>query len=165
MEIRHIQACDAEKFASLIKQVESESKYLLFEPGERSITIAKQSKMIRVISQEDNSTIFIAENNSAFVGYLIVFGGNAKRNRHSAYLVIGILESFRGIGVGTKLFIELEKWAIEQNLHRLELSVVNQNEEGLGLYKKMGFEMEGIKRHSLLIDGQFYDEYFMSKLL
>ena len=50
-------------------------------------------------------------------------------------------------------------------IHRLELSVVTHNEAGLRLYKKMGFKIEGTKRHSLLIDGEFVDEYYMSKLL
>ena len=92
-------------------------------------------------------------------------GGNAKRNKHSVYLVIGILAQYRGLGIGTKLFEQLEKWAKEQNIHRLELTVVTRNEAGLRLYKKMGFEIEGTKRHSLYIDGKFVDEYYMSKLL
>lgn len=41
---------------------------------------------------------------------------------------------------------------------------MTQNEAGLPLYKKIGFETEGTKRHSLFIDGMFVDEYYMSKL-
>jgi hypothetical protein len=29
----------------------------------------------------------------------------------------------------------------------------------------MGFEIEGVKKHSLLVDGAFVDEYYMGKLL
>lgn len=47
-------------------------------------------------------------------------GGNAKRNKHSVYLVIVILTQYRGIGVGTKLFKQLEEWATEHTIHRLE---------------------------------------------
>ncbi|WP_425453646.1 N-acetyltransferase family protein [Oceanobacillus chungangensis] len=98
-------------------------------------------------------------------GILVGYGGDAKRNKHSAYIVIGILQDYRGKGIGTKLFEELEHWASNHNIHRLELSVVTRNEPGLSLYKKMGFEIEGTKRHSLFIDGEFVDEYEMVKLL
>lgn len=99
------------------------------------------------------------------VGYLIAIGGRVKRTKHSAYLVIGILEEYRGRGIGTSLFQRLEEWAINSNISRLELTVVTQNEAGIALYKKSGFEIEGIKRKSLMIDDEFYNEYFMSKLL
>ncbi|MGZ3612137.1 MAG: GNAT family N-acetyltransferase, partial [Ktedonobacteraceae bacterium] len=35
----------------------------------------------------------------------------------------------------------------------------------IALYKKQGFAIEGIRRHSLLINGQFVDEFSMAKLL
>jgi RimJ/RimL family protein N-acetyltransferase len=165
MLIREIEREDTERFVSLINQVESESEFLLFEAGERQVTVEQQEKRIDMMEQEGNSTIFVAEENSELIGYLIAMGGQAKRNKHTAYLVIGILTEYRGQGVGSKLFQRLEEWATEQQLHRLELTVVTLNEAGIRLYKKMGFEIEGTKRNSLYIDGKFVNEYYMSKLL
>jgi RimJ/RimL family protein N-acetyltransferase len=42
---------------------------------------------------------------------------------------------------------------------------MTHNIAGIALYKKMGFEIEGTKRDSLLINGEYVDEYYMSKLL
>ncbi|MFP7296858.1 GNAT family N-acetyltransferase [Neobacillus niacini] len=165
MIIREITLNDAVSFVNLIKQVESQSQYMLFEPGERIIEPEQQEKRIEAMKKESNSTIFVAEKNEKLIGYLIAIGGSAKRNKHSVYLVIGILSQYRGLGIGTKLFNQLEEWATEHRVHRLELSVVTHNEAGLRLYKKMGFEIEGTKRNSLNIDGEFVDEYYMSKLL
>jgi RimJ/RimL family protein N-acetyltransferase len=165
MVIREVNNEDAEGLVRLIKQVESDSQYMLFEAGERNIEPEQQVKRIEAMKKDGKSTIFVAEEKDELIGYLIVMGGNAIRNKHSVYLVIGILSQYRGVGVGTKLFEELEKWAMKHEIHRLELSVVTRNEAGLRLYKKMGFEIEGTKRHSLLIDGEFADEYYMSKLL
>ncbi len=165
MIIRQITTHDAEEFVKLIQQVEKESDFLLWEPGERTMTPEQQRKRIESMIEEPNSTIFVAEIDKKFVGYLVVIGGRAKRNKHSCYLVIGILKEFRGKGIGTKLFEELERWAHERNIHRLELTVVAQNEAALALYTKMGFKMEGIKKHSLLINDEYVDEYYMSKLL
>jgi RimJ/RimL family protein N-acetyltransferase len=165
MLIREVMSSDAESFIRLTKQVEDNSEFMLWEPGERNIKPEQQRKMIENMSKSENSTIIVAESDNELVGYLVVFGGGAKRNMYSAYIVIGILEEYRGKGVGTKLFEALENWASDNNIHRLELTVVTQNEAGVSLYKKMGFEIEGIKRHSLFIDGNFVDEYYMSKLI
>lgn len=165
MLIREIKPDDAERLLKLIKLVERESQYMLFESGERNTGTEQQRKRIEVMIEEGNSTIFVAEENDELVGYLFAMGGNAKRNKHSVYLVIGILSEYRGLGLGTKLFKDLQEWATKHSIHRLELSVVNRNEAGLKLYEKMGFDIEGTKRDSLYIDGEFVDEYYMSKLL
>lgn len=165
MIIREVRSSEAENFIYLSKQVEDNSEFMLWEPGERNIKPEQQKKMIENMYKNENSTILVAESENELVGFLVVIGGSAKRNRHSAYIVIGILEEYRGKGVGTKLFEALESWASQKNIHRLELTVVTQNKAGLSLYKKMGFENEGIKRHSLFIKGKFVDEYYMSKLI
>ncbi len=135
------------------------------EPGERQITPKQQRKTLERMTQDSGSTIFVAEENDRLIGYLIAIVGSAKRTRHSAYLVIGILKACRGKGIGTALFQYLDSWAKEHMITRLELTTVTSNEAGLALYKKSGFEIEGTKRHSLIISGEFYDEYYMSKII
>lgn len=165
MIVKEVTASDAERLAILIQQVDESSRYMLWEARERNIQTKAQLRMIESMGAAENSTILAAESESDLVGYILAIGGNARRNRHSAYIVIGISKEHRGQGTGTKLFEELEDWASNHNIHRLELTVATQNEAGLSLYKKMGFEIEGIKRHSLLIEGEFADEYYMAKLL
>ncbi|MGG1397515.1 GNAT family N-acetyltransferase [Bacillus salipaludis] len=166
MLIREIKPEDAENLINLIKQVETEANFMLMEAGERKTTPEQQRKQIERIEQQSNSTIFIAEQEEGkLVGYLIAIGGSLKRTKHSAYLVIGILEEYRAQGIGTALFQSLEEWVKNHNISRLELSVVTQNNAGVALYKKSGFEIEGTKRNSLVIDGMPFNEYYMSKLL
>lgn len=156
---------DAEKLLYLIQKVEASSKYMLLEPGERNVTREQQLKMVENIVKSDNSTILVAENNQELIGYIMTIGGHAKRNKHVAYIVIGILDKYRGNGVGTKLFEAIINWAANHGIRRLELTVATENEAGVALYKKMGFEIEGVKRNSLFIDGRFVDEYYMSRLI
>ena len=132
---------------------------------QRKTTPEQQRNHIEHFKKQSNSTIFVAEQEQGMVGYLIAIGGSVKRTKHSAYLAIGFLEEFRGRGIGKNLFQWVEEWAIHSTISRLELTVVTQNEAGLALYKKCGFEIEGEKRNSLLIDDQYYNEYLMSKLL
>lgn len=165
MLIREIRIDDADNFINLVKEVESQSTFMLMEPGERKTTPEQQKKHLKRIEQQNNSTIFLAEIKGELVGYFIVMGGSAKRTMHSAYIVIGILENCRGQGIGTELFNKATKWASKHNISRLELTVITENKAGLALYKKSGFEVEGTKRNSLVIEGKPFDEYYMSKLL
>ena len=165
MIIREVNTSDAKKLANLIKQVDESSEYMLWEADERNIETESQLKMIESMQASENSTIFVAETNQDLVGYLFAIGGKARRNRHSVYIVVGILQTKRGQGIGTQLFNELGHWAKQCNVQRLELTVVTKNEAGLTLYKKVGFEIEGTKRDSLLMDDEFVDEYYMAKLL
>lgn len=166
MIVREIEVSDAEGLSCLTQQVEASSAYMLWEAGERESTIEQQKKMIDDVKTSRNSMIFVAENkNKELVGYLFAIGGKANRNRHSVYIVIGILKDFQGQGIGRKLFIALEKWALTQAVHRLELTVVTKNQAGVKLYQKMGFEIEGTKRNSLFINHEFVDEYYMSKMI
>ncbi|RXJ04552.1 N-acetyltransferase [Anaerobacillus alkaliphilus] len=165
MNIREVTPSDAENLINLIKEVESQSTYMLMGAGERKTTPEQQQRQLEQIEKQSNATVFVAEEEGNLVGYMFAIGGTANRTKHSAYLVIGILEQYRGRGIGTSLFKRLDEWALKNNLLRLELSVVTENEAGLALYKKSGFEIEGMKRQSLKIGQDFYDEYLMSKLL
>lgn len=164
MLIRTAESDDAKQLVKLIKQVE-DSNFMLFEPGERKTTVDQERKRIEAMSGEKTSTILVAEENGSLVGYLFAMGGNPTRIKHAVYIAIGVAESARGKGVGTRLFTKLEEWAKDQGIHRLELTVMVHNEAGIALYEKMGFEIEGTKKHSLFIDGKYIDEFYMSKLL
>jgi RimJ/RimL family protein N-acetyltransferase len=59
----------------------------------------------------------------------------------------------------------LEDWSREKGIHRLELTVMAHNTNAIGLYQKVGFQIEGTKKGSLFVDGQYVDEYYMAKLL
>ncbi|WP_277674608.1 GNAT family N-acetyltransferase, partial [Piscibacillus halophilus] len=59
----------------------------------------------------------------------------------------------------------MEEWAIKVQLHRLELTVIVENKAAVNLYKKMGFEIEGVKKDSLKLGERYVDEYYMAKLI
>lgn len=163
--IRTIRESDAEEFLSLLKRLDEETAFMLFEPGERLTTFEEQREIIRRCPTGGDDVILVAECERQLVGYIAAIGGKYKRNKHGVYVVVAVLQSFSGQGIGTKLFEEMEKWAGEGQVHRLELTVMVHNDRAIRLYKRMGFEIEGRKRHSLLVNGSYVDEYCMSKLL
>lgn len=163
--IRTAQADDAEQILRLGHQLDAETQFMVLEPGERQVTVEQQRQRIQSLLDSANSTLFVAEQAGVIVGYLAAYGGEWRRIRHSAYLVIGIAQAYTGQGIGAQLFNRLEQWALAQQLHRLELNVMTHNERAIRLYTKMGFQIEGTKKHSLLVNGAYVDEYYMAKLL
>lgn len=163
--IREILESDAHMFLDLCKKLDEETQFMMLEPGERLTTVEQQRERINQLLSQDNQMIFVVENNNQLVGYLAAIGGNYKRNRHSVHIVIGILQGFIGQGIGTRLFENLEAWSHKKGIHRLELTVMAHNTHAIALYQKMGFQVEGTKKDSLFVNGQYVDEYYMAKLV
>lgn len=164
MEIRKIRLEDSGKYLEFMKKLDNETKYMMYEPGERESTIKDIEAMIRSLG-DSNSILLIAVENTEIVGFISAERGFANRIKHSAYIVTGISKEYRGRHIGTSLFAEVEKWARQNGIFRLELTVMTHNEAAIHLYKKMGFKVEGIKEKSMIVDEEFVDEYYMSKLL
>jgi RimJ/RimL family protein N-acetyltransferase len=163
--IRQITAEDAEAFLALRAQLDSETKFMMLEPGERTTTIEHERERLTALLASDNSMVFLALNEDKPIGFLWANGGTYRRNHHNVHIVIGIREAYTKQGIGTQLFQTCEAWARERGLHRLELTVMTHNQVGLALYQKMGFQIEGTAPHALQVDGGFVDLHYMSKIL
>jgi RimJ/RimL family protein N-acetyltransferase len=149
----------------MLRTLYSETTFMLYEPGEFTVTEEQQAQRIEERSRSDSGVMFVCETDDQLIG--VVFGtlGIARRTRHSLYIVIGVLQGWAGRGVGRALLQTLEGWALARGVHRLELTVAVENRRAIALYEKFGFEREGVKRHSRKIDGRYSDELYMSKLL
>ncbi len=50
------------------------------------------------------------------------------------------------------------------NLHRIELQVYTDNERGIRLYERCGFEVEGTLKDFAFREGRYVDVYSMARL-
>jgi RimJ/RimL family protein N-acetyltransferase len=106
-----------------------------------------------------------AETERALIGHVEATGGEYRRNRCTAYIVIGVLAAASGRGVGGALLDALDQWAAAAAVHRLELTVMASNQHALRLYERKGFLNEGRRRACLSIGGDSVDEFYMGKVL
>ena len=63
------------------------------------------------------------------------------------------------------MMCQLDEWAGENGIVRLELTVECVNTGAKLLYEKHGFKVEGIRPKSMKVNGRFVDEYYMGKIL
>ena len=163
MIFRDIKADDQMAFEKLQRQLDTETIYMAFEKEDRDLWAKHLDSTIDWFLTQKNSKIIIAQENDDLVGFLQITQHSLKRTNHIGTLFVGVLQKATGKGVGTKLFETLETWLKTTDLKRIELTVVVENVNAVHLYKKFGFEIEGTKKKSFLIEGKFYDEYYMSK--
>ena len=142
-----------------------EEDFMLYGKDERSLSTQRVRKQIIEWKQSGHSAIIIAILNGQHVGYLMVIGNEAKRAQHRAALVLGLLKEAQGKGIAKSLLEKAEDWAKQKGITRLELTVIEDNERARKLYEKAGFEAEGTRHRSLIIDGKEHDEIYLAKFL
>lgn len=161
---RKLKIQDTQKFWHMMDALDRETKFMLYEPGERNPDTGRLQAAIEAAA-EGEDFLLAAECDGEIVGYISAQRGRQKRIAHTAYIVVGVRQKFRGQGIGSEFFRRLDEWAFKKGLTRLELTVVCTNEPAKHLYERNGFVIEGIRKKSMLVDGRFEDEYFMAKIL
>ncbi len=137
---------------------------MLGEPGERDTSAETLSGQLEALCRAENSAVIVAEADGELAGYVELTGGEFRRNRTTAYVVIGVLAEASGRGIASGLLREAKRWAAAHGLHRLELTVMAHNHRAIGLYERMGFAVEGRRCECLLVEGRFVDELYMAAL-
>jgi ribosomal protein S18 acetylase RimI-like enzyme len=99
------------------------------------------------------------------VGWCDVVPLSRPTQAHRGVFGVGLLPQYRGRGIGTLLTQTAVEAARRFDLHRIELTVRESNTSAINIYKKAGFEVEGIQRHALLVDGTYEDVVSMALLL
>jgi ribosomal protein S18 acetylase RimI-like enzyme len=84
---------------------------------------------------------------------------------HVGVLGIALLPEFRRQGIGGRLIRQTLDAARAFGLHRVELSVRENNAVAIELYKKIGFAIEGLQRNRIRVDGAYENLVLMGALL
>jgi len=151
----------AQDFLTMLLQLDLETDTMMFEPNERPNDTGIIHQNINT-GKTNGSVVFLAYENEQCVGFVAANRGGLKRICHIAYIATGVLKDFRGRGIGNRLFTELLSWAKTNNLKRLELTVMAHNAAAIALYQKYGFEIEGTKKQSMFVNGEYVDEFYMA---
>ncbi|MCH5201148.1 MAG: GNAT family N-acetyltransferase [Oscillospiraceae bacterium] len=163
IEYRPIAPNDIDLFWTFLNLLDTQTDFMMYEPNERAARTSLSQLKSDIQNNED--FIHIAIEDGKIVGFIHAERGKFNRTRHTAYIITGILQSHRGQGIGTALFERLDKWAAENRITRLELTVECSNEAAIHLYKKSGFTVEGTRSKSMYVNGRYADEYYMAKIL
>lgn len=161
--VRQLLAKEVPRFLLVAQRIDRETNFLSNADSDPRPNFMHLIGMVK----SGHQIIFIAEEGGQIIGHLGGFWrrGKKERLRHNMTVGLGVLKVHWGKGIGTALMEAFEEWAVANGIHRIGLEVMAHNKAARALYTKMGYEVEGVKRHSICIDGEYIDEYMMSKLL
>jgi RimJ/RimL family protein N-acetyltransferase len=161
-KVRRADESDAAAIIELRRALFTETCFMLLEPGEFQDSVEEEAKRISRLNARDNCLMLLAEEQGQPIGTLTAYGGETRRIRHRATLAVGVAKAHWGKGVATALLEYALRWSREMHLRRIELTVHTTNQRAIAAYKRCGFQVEGVRQSSLLVDGKYVDEYLMA---
>jgi len=163
--IRQPKATDLEEITNFFNNLVQEDIYIL-RYGQK-VTLPEERKWLSssLKSIKENKMVMLqAWYKNKLAGQIQITKGEF-RKRFIGTIHIGIDKDFRGEGIGEELMKRAEKEAEKIEVKILELTVFEENEPALNLYKKMGLEKFGQLPKSIEFRGKMLDEVFMYKRL
>jgi len=164
--LRQANIDDAQSLIKFIKQLESESEYLLCGSGERRLQLERVESYLQKIQMTTKPLMYVAvDNKQNIVGFVCGETSSFKRISHVIKVNIGLLKKVRRTRLARELGILFLQKAREAGIVRIEATVIKENKLSLNLCKKFGAKIEGLKESSIKIGDRFYDEYLLAKIL
>lgn len=150
--------------AHLRRIADEPANMISYARGEFTRTIDEERERIARALAADNSHMLVVVVDNAIIALCCCFGGE-RAGKHTTSLGITVHVDWRNQGVGTALMAAMIQWARENPVvHRLEFTVFTHNARAIHIYRKLGFEEEGIQREAYRKDGRFRDALLMAML-
>lgn len=157
---------DAKEIIDFYNEVGGETNFLSFEKGEYKVSLKEQENTINYVNDSINNTMILALYNSKIIGIGSIVSNQKKKGKHVGSLGIAIKEEYCNMGLGRIIMEYLIDWCKENKITtKINLSVREDNPRAIALYKKCGFEVEGISKNETYLDGKFFDLVNMGLIL
>ena len=159
IEIRHAEPEDAEALQAIYTD---EALYA------NTLQLPVPSKTLwrkRLADIPDNIHVLVAEVEGKVVGNLGLEIMVSKRRRHVASFGVSVKSALQGKGVGRALItaaLDLaDNWL---DIRRIEITAYTDNNGGIGLYKSLGFVIEGEMVDYAYRNGEYVNAYQMARI-
>ncbi|RYL86839.1 GNAT family N-acetyltransferase [Sporolactobacillus sp. THM19-2] len=156
---------DARDLSDIRVHIDGETENMDRERGEAFIDEQGFEELIKKDSENKRNLFLVAVVHDRIVGFSRCEGSQLKRFAHQVEFGVGIIKDYWGRGIGTNLLKESIAWADSNGIKKINLNVLETNDKAIRLYKRFGFETEGIlKKDKRLSDGKYYSTIVMGRL-
>jgi ribosomal protein S18 acetylase RimI-like enzyme len=160
--VRRAREADAEQLLRNINDVGAEMEWILTE----SIPWDSRREREWIRGFDDRSSIlYVADVDGKVVGQLDVHIASYPKARHVANLGVAVVKAYRDLGIGRALMERALAWMKGRGVEKATLEVFSTNSRAITLYRKMGFEVEGVRRRQYKIRATYVDDVLMAKWL
>ncbi|MEI4771366.1 GNAT family N-acetyltransferase [Psychrobacillus sp. FJAT-51614] len=163
--IRSAMVNDSKELSEIRLQIDGETENLDREKGEAYLDPLDFERIIKTDIESKRNLFLVAEVNDRIVAFSRCEGNHLKRFAHKVEFGVGVLKDYWGLKIGSNLLKESISWADSNGFKKITLNVLETNDKAINLYKKFGFNIEGILQNDkILSDGQFYNTVTMGRI-
>ncbi len=120
----------------------------------------------RRVTNLENWIAVVAECEDRLIGHSGIYKASHPRRKGVSNTGIYIHQDFHNVGLGTAMMEVLIDEATRQGIHKINLEVVAENANAINLYRKFGFQTEGVIRDTFYGgDESYYNTLMMGKIL
>ncbi|MFC4552245.1 MULTISPECIES: GNAT family N-acetyltransferase [Halorussus] len=110
----------------------------------------------------ESRMFFVATVGEEVVGWVHLHAPELEKLAHTAELTVGVLEDYRGHGIGSHLLARGLEWAASNGLEKVYQSVPSTNQDAIDFLTAHGWETEAVRENHYKIDGEYVDEVMMA---
>jgi GNAT superfamily N-acetyltransferase len=139
----------------VIRAVANEEAYVV--AARLAEEVSHDDVLLRHNESEDR-VFFVATVGEDAIGWLHVGGVQFPKMGHTAELTLGVLERYRGHGLGATLMERGLEWASQQGYRKVYQNLPATNERAISFLQDNGWAVESIRDGHYLIDDELVDE-------
>lgn len=109
----------------------------------------------------ESRMFFVATVDDDVVGWVHLDAPEIAKLRHTAELTLGVLDSYRSLGIGTHLLDRGLDWARTHGYEKVYQSVPASNQSAIEFLEANGWAVEAIREHHYKIDDEYVDEVML----
>jgi L-amino acid N-acyltransferase YncA len=109
----------------------------------------------------ESRIFFVACVEDDVVGWVHLAHPEMEKLSHTAELTVGVLEEYRGHGIGSHLLQRGLEWAGAQGYEKIYNSVPSTNEGAIEFLKEHGWDEAARREDHYKLDGEYIDEVMM----
>ncbi len=128
--------------------------------------VSAWEEQITSCAEDQSGVIVAAYADEQLVGMTGVGRGHWPKTKHGA-IVWGVYVSpaWRGLHITGAMLDECVEWSRANGVITLKLGVTTTNQAAIHSYQRAGFTIYGTEPMSALVEGIYYDEYLMARLV
>jgi len=157
--IRPARQDDIAGIVGTIRQVADEGTYIEAESVAQQIDY--EDSLLRN-NEFESRVFFVATVEDEVVGWVHLEVPEIEKLSHTAELTVGLVDAYRGHGIGRLLVDRGLDWARENGLVKVYNSFPASNEEAIEFFRDHGAEIEATREDHYRIDGERVDEVMMA---
>jgi RimJ/RimL family protein N-acetyltransferase len=160
--IREATKEDAKLMINFYNVVGGETDFLSFGKDEFKKNLTEYEDFLDTTRNQDNSIILLSEINNEIIGIASINSSPKARFKHVGEFGIVLSQQYCGLGLGRKIIDYLIEWASSNGItKKISLATSENNYKAIELYKKVGFEVEGVLRKDNYVNGVYGNTILM----